>query len=287
MKQRIISGVFIAIFFVVFGLVGGYLLAAGLMVCALIGFFELCRATRVFSNGKMNALVYVGFVMSVLFYVGLMVLQAHFGAQTGLMDLMHYSDLLTLSMVILDFLVTMAVYVLTFPRFRAGQVMASFFAFLYCPILMSFCYRSRMLPLGLAVYCLIFCASSVSDVCALAFGMAFGKHKLAPVLSPKKTIEGAVGGVFGATVVSALLGFVLHQIDPAANVIVQFTLIGCCGSVLSQIGDLAASAIKRNVKIKDYGKLIPGHGGIMDRFDSILFTAPIIYILGFLLLGRM
>ena len=96
---------------------------------------------------------------------------------------------------------------------------------------------------------------------------------MAPVLSPKKSIEGGIGGVVGA----ALLGYLYGTFfTPSAMGCAVFC---AAGAVLSQIGDLAASAIKRNHNIKDYGHLIPGHGGILDRFDSVIFTAPVIYIL--------
>jgi phosphatidate cytidylyltransferase len=115
--------------------------------------------------------------------------------------------------------------------------------------------------------------------------MMFGKHKMAPVLSPKKTIEGAVGGLLGSAVCSVILAYILKMMYPGEDFRIQFLIIGVCGALISMIGDLAASAIKRNHNIKDYGNLIPGHGGIMDRFDSIIFTAPLIYILGVILMG--
>ena len=116
------------------------------------------------------------------------------------------------------------------------------------------------------------------DTCAYCVGMLIGRHKLAPVLSPKKSIEGAVGGVAGA----ALLGFLYATVFGASMAEVQNPQVACAlacaiAAVISQIGDLAASAIKRNHQVKDYGHLIPGHGGILDRFDSMLFTAPAIF----------
>jgi phosphatidate cytidylyltransferase len=109
---------------------------------------------------------------------------------------------------------------------------------------------------------------------------------MAPVLSPKKTIVGAVGGVAGSTLVSWLLSLALSALYPQMHLQLEFILLGICGGLISMIGDLAASAIKRSHNIKDYGRLIPGHGGIMDRFDSIIFTAPVIYYLAVLLIGK-
>ena len=103
---------------------------------------------------------------------------------------------------------------------------------------------------------------------------------MVPRLSPKKSIEGAVGGVAGSALVGALYGyFVVESMITDQKVAWIFVLIGAFGAVISQVGDLTASAIKRNHDIKDYGKLIPGHGGVMDRFDSVIFTAPMIYLL--------
>ena len=103
---------------------------------------------------------------------------------------------------------------------------------------------------------------------------------MTPKLSPKKSVEGAVGGVAGAALAGALYGYlVVESVVSEQQITWIFALISGIGAMISQIGDLAASAIKRNHNIKDYGKLIPGHGGILDRFDSIIFTAPVVYYL--------
>ena len=102
---------------------------------------------------------------------------------------------------------------------------------------------------------------------------------MAPVLSPKKSVEGAVGGVAGA----ALLGVIYAAATQGP--MLEYAVICAIGALISMVGDLAASAIKRNQGIKDYGKLIPGHGGILDRFDSIIFTAPIIYYMLVMVVG--
>lgn len=111
-----------------------------------------------------------------------------------------------------------------------------------------------------------------SDIFAYFTGVFFGKHKMCPHLSPKKTIEGAVGGIIGAGAACGIFGWFFSP---------QFfgncLIIGILGAAVSMCGDLTASAYKRKMGIKDYGNLIPGHGGIMDRFDSLLFTAPFVY----------
>ena len=102
---------------------------------------------------------------------------------------------------------------------------------------------------------------------------------MAPVLSPKKSVEGAVGGVVGAGLMGLAFGLIFKE------PYIRYMIICAAGALISMVGDLAASAIKRDKGIKDYGKLIPGHGGILDRFDSVIFTAPVIYFLSLLLIG--
>lgn len=125
-----------------------------------------------------------------------------------------------------------------------------------------------------------------ADVGAYFAGTFFGKHKLCPTISPKKTVEGAVGGVVVDVLVMLLCGVLFSQAFYQGQVQVNYLvllIIGLFGSVLSILGDLSFSIIKRSCHIKDFGQVIPGHGGILDRFDSVIFTAPFVYLLvGFL-----
>ena len=122
---------------------------------------------------------------------------------------------------------------------------------------------------------LVFIIAFCTDIFAYFTGMLIGKHKLCPTLSPKKTIEGAIGGMVGAMVFSVFFGHFFLEAGHALDL--RFVLMALIGSVMAQLGDLSASAFKRQMGIKDYGNLIPGHGGILDRFDSVLFVAPYLY----------
>jgi phosphatidate cytidylyltransferase len=122
------------------------------------------------------------------------------------------------------------------------------------------------------VWLIVFSAFA-TDIFAYFTGRAIGKHKLAPTLSPKKTVEGGIGGVVGSVVVCGLFGYFAIP-----DFFVHCVVIGALGGVVSQLGDLTASAIKRRLGMKDYGSLIPGHGGLLDRIDSLLFTAPLVYL---------
>ena len=119
---------------------------------------------------------------------------------------------------------------------------------------------------------LIFITAFGTDSMAYFAGYAFGKHKLAPKISPKKTIEGSIGGILGSVLFSAVFGYFV-----VPGLLIHCIVIGVLGGIVSQLGDLTASIFKRKMGIKDFGNLIPGHGGILDRFDSVLFTAPMVY----------
>ena len=113
-----------------------------------------------------------------------------------------------------------------------------------------------------------------ADTCALFSGMLFGKHKLAPVVSPKKTVEGAVGGVVGGAVLVLIAAVIMNRTLDLEMPLWSAVVLGAVGAVLGEIGDLSFSVIKRQTGIKDYGHIFPGHGGVLDRFDSVLFVAP-------------
>ena len=181
--------------------------------------------------------------------------------------------------VVLGFLMAlMFVYVFTYPKYKTEQMLAAFFAVFYVAVMLSFVYRTRMLPMGTYTVWLIFLCSWGCDTCAYCAGMLLGKHRLAPVLSPKKSIEGAVGGVVGSALLGCIYAYFFGaKMDEVSNPMVACAVACAIAAVISQIGDLAASAIKRNHNVKDYGNLIPGHGGVLDRFDSMIFTAPAIY----------
>ena len=119
---------------------------------------------------------------------------------------------------------------------------------------------------------LVLIASSGSDICAYYSGMFFGKTPLRTKVSPKKTLEGCLGGMIGSVVLSTVFGLIF-----ARQYLLHCAFIGLIGSVFSELGDLVASSFKRKMGIKDYGDLIPGHGGMLDRFDSWAYAAPVIY----------
>ena len=174
---------------------------------------------------------------------------------------------------------------------------AAIFAGLVFPLMLSCLLRLRLLPFGAALVFLPLCISFGSDTFALFAGMLCGKHKLAPRVSPKKTIEGGIGGLLGGVIGMTLFKLITDTIQLTLTTqphLVAYSglgiswavviAVGLIGSVVSQIGDLSFSVIKREFGVKDYGKLLPGHGGILDRFDSVTFVAPFAwFVMGWIL----
>ncbi len=155
----------------------------------------------------------------------------------------------------------------------------TFFLALFIPLALTSFLRIRFLDQWRFYILFPFVAAFLSDACAYFTGMTLGKHKLAPSLSPKKTVEGAIGGFLGATIGMVLYGFIWSRFFEGDMNYPILALYGALGSIASQIGDLSFSCIKREYGLKDFGNLFPGHGGVLDRFDSVILCAPLMELL--------
>ncbi len=262
---RLISGIVLVVIALVTIIAGGPVLAVTLLLVSLIGMRELYRAVGVEKDaGALPLLTAAGYLGAVGLYA-----LVYFGLESYLL-------LALIGILVL----LMGVYVFTFPRYHSEQVMAAFFGVVYVAVMLSFIYQTRNLTDGVFIVWLIFLCSWGCDTCAYCVGMLIGKHKMSPKLSPKKSIEGGIGGIAGAALLGCLYALAVgSHLETQGNQMISYALICAVGACVSTVGDLAASAIKRNHDIKDYGTLIPGHGGILDRFDSVIFTAPAIYFL--------
>lgn len=263
-KDRIISGVVLVIIALITVGIGGPVLAALLMVISIIGMKEIYRIKQI----DKRLLGVIGYLGAIVYYV--------------LIYTNHQEFVMLLILVLL--VLFMAEYVFTFPKYNANQVMLAFFGFFYVAVMLSFVFQTRALDHGVYAVWFIFISSWICDTSAYFVGVTIGKHKLAPILSPKKSIEGAVGGLVGSGLVGWIYGFCLVTFAESEVNPTMFAIICVIGAMISMIGDLAASGIKRDNEVKDYGDIIPGHGGILDRFDSMIFTAPIIYFLAYYLM---
>lgn len=159
------------------------------------------------------------------------------------------------------------------------DIMVTIFGIAYVPFLLVFFTLLRdKQPMGLIYIAYIFTSAWGSDTFAYLIGKKFGKHKLTPI-SPKKTVEGAIGGVLGALLFSLLYTVVINNFMHLSINYLHIAIITSVLAIIGEIGDLAASGIKRYCGIKDFSDLLPGHGGMLDRIDSLLLITPFAYIL--------
>lgn len=258
---RTASGIVLVAVLLAAGIVGGDLLYAFTFIISLVGVSEMLNVVGL-RKSLIGGFAYLG---TIIYFILIRLTQAE-----------H------IEVFIIGYLMMiLAVYVFSYPKYKTEEVMISIFSVIYVAVMMSFIYLTRTYnDDGIVNIWLIFLCSWGCDTCAYLAGVTCGKHKMAPILSPKKSVEGAIGGVIGAIMLGTLYGFIMrYKVDYFDNPALVYGFLCGVGGLISMVGDLAASAIKRNYDIKDYGKLIPGHGGILDRFDSVLFTGPVIYFL--------
>lgn len=182
-------------------------------------------------------------------------------------------------MLAIVFMIYAIVCVFQHTKKKYTEVMSSAFLTLYIVLFMSTTCNVRT-HFGIYGIIMVFLCAWMTDTAAYFSGRFFGKHKLIERVSPKKTIEGAIGGVLVTAISCVIYAFILTRlkvIEFSVGRYAMFAALGIFGSIMSQIGDLFASAIKRDCNIKDFGTIFPGHGGILDRFDSVVFIMPFIY----------
>lgn len=262
--QRLISGIVLVLIAIGAILAGGTVVLVLLSILALIGVRELYKAEHM----EKSPAAFAGYLAVLGYYVLLY------------FKLTEYMLLFMVAFLILLFLVM----ILTYPKTHPREIMMSFFGVAYVAFLLSYVYQARILENGTYIVWFMLISAFGYDTFAYCTGLltskTIGNHKMTPKLSPKKSFEGLAGGLIGAGVLgyvyARLFGSHLPQVQNAA---VFYGIFSAIGGGIAQVGDLAASAIKRQYDIKDFGKLIPGHGGVLDRFDSLMFTAPVVFYL--------
>lgn len=264
---RTISGIVLLALIICGNIAGGiyWLLFAG--VLSLSAIYELFKALSLHRTVMFYIALFTDIVLYCVLYIG-------------------YEQLF-FAVVVLYFIVLMGIYVIKWPAYDVHMIADSLFIFIYAGLCMSYLYQVRAVNYGMYYIWLVFIVSWGNDTFAYLTGILLGKHKLPGTLSPKKTIEGCIGGAVGVVIIAFFYGLYLtNYMDDTHSFYIIFPIICGIGALMSQVGDLAASAVKRNKDIKDYGKLIPGHGGIMDRFDSVVYVAPVVYYLMVLYTGQ-
>ena len=269
MKTRVITGlVALAIFvpFLIFSDTWAFGLA--MAICSAVAVFEVLRCVKIHEN----------LLVSVPLLTLSAVLPMYVYFAGGHLPFLRVAIPCILLCVL--WLLAVAVFAseqISFPELCT----AAFLCFYVICAFSSILFLRYYDELGALTYLLIFIGAWITDSSAYFCGMMFGKHKLIPQISPKKTVEGSIGGILFCGLAFVFYGWILRHWLHIATDFSYFLLFvyGVVVSVVSQIGDLSMSAVKRHYQIKDYGRIFPGHGGMLDRFDSILAVATVLFVL--------
>ncbi len=265
-RTRIISGLVGLVLLIGVLYMGSIVLGIAVSIIAVVGLYEFYNSIS--KTKGIHPIKIVGYVSVVpLLVLGLQ--------KTGWYNI--DIGIMTGISVCLIIFVSMAVIVFGHKKYNIVDVCATAFGIAYIPFLMSFLIMLRNMEYGNILIWLIFIGAWGTDTLAYTFGRLFGKRKIIPEISPKKTIAGAIGGILGCILLMVIYGIIVNSYFGLNVRYIALILLGLFCGVISQIGDWAASAIKRYVNVKDFGNIMPGHGGVLDRFDSILFVAPVIY----------
>ncbi|MGN1122680.1 MAG: phosphatidate cytidylyltransferase [Eubacteriales bacterium] len=266
MKQRIITGIiFAALVLTVLFLSHTFVYIAVITLLSVIGTGEMLKCIGVWKNPLLS-------VPSLIYAAACPLLAMEY----------RYGVLMATTLAFLFLLLMLLVF--AHEKVRTESVCTAFTMVVYITICFVCLIRLRYVTtevgtnagrmVGQYLYLLVFIAAWVTDTFAYFTGVFFGKHKLCPNISPKKTVEGSLGGIVFCIVAFLIYGTAISRMFSLTPNYLGLAVIGLLMSVLAQVGDLLASVIKRTYGVKDYGKLFPGHGGVLDRFDSVLLLAP-------------
>ena len=265
MKKRVITGIII-IAFLVFILWLNIPIVDTIVIftISLIGMYEYNKA---FKSAGYNVVPFIGYLSCTpILLIGLNI---------------ETKNIITIAMVGISFLLmyTFIYSILRKLKTTIIEVSITALSFIYIPFLFSFLKLILMMENGRILIWFVIMGAFACDTMAYLIGCKFGKRKLCPDVSPKKTIEGSIAGIIGVIIAYIIIYAIAKYGFSKQLNIWLIMLMAIVSGVNGQFGDLAASAIKRFCKIKDFGTIMPGHGGILDRCDSIMFVAPLVYII--------
>lgn len=261
MKQRVISSILgLPILIAIIMSKNAVIINSSILIIMVIGLMEFYKS---FEEFDMRFGV-IGIVFSIIYYIFIIPnLSSNFSA---------FICIFSLSLIFYS--------IIFYQKTNVKNAAITFIGFFYVSYMFSFILLIiNMKAYGNILVWLVFIIAWGGDTFACLVGMRFGKRKLVPTISPKKSVEGFIAGIIGASILSCLYGLIILNFTEIhiSNLLIICIALGIIGSVISQFGDLVASMIKRSNNVKDFGKIIPGHGGILDRFDSIILISPFIY----------
>ena len=259
MKTRIISGLVMAPLLIVLYLGGMWLRCAAFLI-AVMGLYEFYKGWK---NMGVEPSFSIGCIMTLILFLSWIPESSAVPA--------FYSNMMLMCIWLFIAVAASLIYGWKINERGPYDAVATVTGLVYIPFFTYHMVLIDMTEYSLFIWIVVIAAFG-SDIFAYFTGYFLGRHKMAPNLSPKKTIEGAVGGLIGSSLLAGLFGFIFMR-----EMALVCLVLGLAGGAAGMAGDLTASMFKRKMGIKDYGKLIPGHGGIMDRFDSVFFVAPVVY----------
>jgi len=251
MLKRVVSSIIGAPLLIGFVLLGGVYLEIGVLLLTIIGLYEFYAA---FKSKNIHPIKWVGYLATILIYLGY-----------------YFEFSLTLQLVTTCVVFVLLVYNMLGKHNHLLASAVTVFGMLYITYFFYHIIMISDLDSNFFIW-YIFILAWANDTCAYFVGVKFGSKKILPSVSPNKTVEGALGGIIGSTIASCVYAYHFNQ-----DFFLFAIYLGVFGSIVAMAGDFVASKIKRQLDVKDFGNIIPGHGGILDRFDSILFTAPLVY----------
>ena len=266
MKDRlIVAAVCVPILFIILFFLPSYIFAALIAIICAISAYEL--QTAIGGKGNERLSIYAAF-SAALIPIG-----AYFD---------NISELIFMAvfLVLMSLMFVEAIVVFRLKRqIPFARILVTLFAGTLIPLMLSSLVSLKSMPEGRLIVLLPVISAFITDAGAYFAGKFFGKRRAFPLVSPKKTVEGCIGGLVAGTASTVIYGIILLYTTYHEIVFWALLLYGIIGGVFTELGDLAFSLVKREYDIKDYGNLLPGHGGMLDRFDSMIFTAPAMYLL--------
>lgn len=265
MKERIVSACVITVLFMGLAVFSynKWVLCVFLALISAISLGEVLFTTK-YIESKFLMLISILFAVSIPVSITLF---PDFKSTTAITAIFVFALILFLSLIIAH------------KTFKLEHLSVVFIMSIIIPFFLSTIIYMRRMEFGIYYLIAVFMASWGTDTGGYVFGKMFGRNKMSPQISPKKTWEGAIGGAISTAVLLLSLAFAAQTFEGTQVNYVTLSIFAVVGSIAAILGDLSASLIKRNFGVKDFGSVIPGHGGIMDRFDSVLFVAPMLFLI--------
>ncbi len=284
MRTRVVTGSILFALLVVILFLGPVVFGVTVFLIALIGISEFYNAVSNVGYKPVRIVGHISCITILLITINNISISGK-GRGIELINLFKSINYLSIGLFVILFVMFLFI-IFNHEKYNVNDIALTVFGIFYVMFLFSFLVLTRNLNNGVYYIWFVFIGAWGTDTPAYFAGRLFGKRKIIPSISPKKTVEGTIGGIVGCSLLTTGYAALLISwgVIPAAVTVVPFIILGVINGVMSQIGDWGASAIKRHSNIKDYGSIFPGHGGILDRFDSILFVAPIVYFFFYLII---